>query len=67
MKKIRREYLELAFVWKDKRRNKGIAYLELKETRLINQYANNEEVECIEVRVLEHYGTREEFDEINFG
>jgi hypothetical protein len=62
-----REFIEMTFVWKDKRRKKHIAFLELKETRLINQFADSEEVECIEVRVKEHFGTREEFEEINFG
>ena len=62
-----REFIEMTFVWKDKRRKKYIAFLELKETRLINQFADSEEVECIEVRVKEHFGTREEFEEINFG
>ena len=62
-----RDFIEMTFVWKDKRRKKYIAFLELKETRLINQFADSEEVECIEVRVKEHFGTREEFEEINFG
>ena len=62
-----REYIEMTFVWKDKRKKKAIVFLELKETRLINQFATNEDIECIEVRVKEHFGTREEFDEINFG
>jgi len=65
--KRRRDFIEMTFVWKDKRRKKDIAFLEIKETRLINQFADREDVECVEVRVKEHFGTREEFDEINFG
>lgn len=57
-----REFLELTFVWKDKRRKKGIDKLELKETRLVNQLFNECEMECIEVRVKTHNGTREEFE-----
>ncbi len=61
-----REYIEFSIVWKDKRKKKSVRYLELKELRLLNQIFTSE-MECIEIRVLDHYGTREEFDEINFG
>ena len=62
-----RDFIEMTFVWKDKRKKKTICFLEIKETRLINQFADTEEVECVEIRVKQHFGTREEFDEINFG
>lgn len=61
--KKQREFLELTFVWSDKRRKNAIRHLELKETRLINQMFEHEVMECIEVRVKDHFGTREEFDE----
>ena len=57
-----RQFLELTFVCKDKRRKKAISKLELKETRLVNQFFNECEMECIEVRVKTHNGTREEFE-----
>ena len=58
-----REFLELTFVWLDKRRKNGKQLLELKETRLVNQLFNECEMECIEVRVKNHNGTREEFED----
>lgn len=64
--KRNREYIEFSIVWKDKRKKKSVRYLELKELRLLNQFFTWE-MECIEIRVLDHYGTREEFDEISFG
>ena len=62
-----REYIEYTIVWKDKRRKKSVRFLELKELRLVNQIYSPCEMDCIEIRVLEHYGTREEFEEIKFG
>lgn len=59
-----RQFLELTFVWLDKRRKNGKQFLELKETRLVNQLFNEFEMECIEIRVKTHNGTREEFDEL---
>lgn len=64
--KIWREYIEYTIVWKDKRRKKTKGFLELKELRLLNQLFD-EEIECIEVRVKDHFGTRTEFEQINFG
>tara|TARA_R100000541_G_scaffold10560_1_gene18425 strand:+ start:1190 stop:1396 length:207 start_codon:yes stop_codon:yes gene_type:complete len=61
--KRRREYIELTTVWLDKRRKNHLQHLEIKETRLINQMFNGFEMECLEVRIKEHFGTREEFDE----
>jgi len=58
-----REYLELTYVWLDKRRKSAIDKLELKETRLVNQMFREYEMECIEVRVKTHNGTREEFED----
>jgi len=58
-----REYLELTYVWLDKRRKSTIDKLELKETRLVNQMFREYEMECIEVRVKTHNGTREEFED----
>jgi len=65
--KRNREYIEWTIVWKDRRRKKTIRYLELKELRLLNQFYDVEVMVCIEVRVLEHYGTRDEFEQIYFG
>mgnify|MGYP001168030686 FL=1 len=62
-----RDYIEMTFVWNDKRRKRAVRFLELKEMRLVNQFYNHEEHDCIEIRVKTHFGTREEFDEINFG
>jgi hypothetical protein len=62
-----REFIEWTIVWKDKRRKKSKRFLELKELRLLNQLFNSEIMECIEVRVKEHFGTRTEFEQINFG
>jgi len=60
--KRERQYLELTYVWLDKRRKKVIDKLELKETRLVNQMFHEYEMECVEVRVKYHIGTREEFE-----
>lgn len=65
-KEILREFIEWTIVWKDKRRKKTKRFLELKELRLLNQFFDFE-IECIEVRVKEHFGTRTEFEQINFG
>lgn len=62
-----REYIEWTIVWKDRRKKKTTRYLELKELRLLNQLYDAEMMVCIEVRVLEHYGTRDEFEQIYFG
>ena len=61
-----REYVEYTIVWKDRRRKNTIRRLELKELRLLNQIFD-EIMECIEVRIKEHYGTRDEFEQLNFG
>ena len=66
-KKISREFIEWTTVWKDKRRKNTTRFLELKELRLINQFFDSQEMECIEIRVKEHFGTRTEFEQINFG
>ena len=66
-KKISREFIEWTTVWKDKRRKNTKRFLELKELRLINQFFDSQEMECIEIRVKEHFGTRTEFEQINFG
>jgi hypothetical protein len=66
-KEILREYIEFTIVWSDKRRKKNKRFLELKELRLINQFFDSQEMECIEIRVKEHFGTRTEFEQINFG
>ena len=58
-----REFLELTFVWTDKRRKNVIQRLELKETRLVNQLFNECEMDCIELRVKTHNGTREQFED----
>tara|TARA_R100000908_G_C3744478_1_gene140140 strand:- start:773 stop:997 length:225 start_codon:yes stop_codon:yes gene_type:complete len=62
-----RQFIEWTIVWKDKRRKKSKRFLELKELRLLNQIFNESEHDCIEIRVKDHFGTREEFDKINFG
>tara|TARA_R110001632_G_scaffold115585_2_gene227030 strand:- start:343 stop:543 length:201 start_codon:yes stop_codon:yes gene_type:complete len=62
-----RDYIEMTFVWNDKRRKKSVRFLELKEMRLVNQLYSHEEMDCIEIRIKTHFGTREEFEEINFG
>ncbi len=61
-----REFLELTFVWIDKRRKKSLQRLELKEARLVNQLFNEQEMECIELRVKDHNGTREQFEDFLF-
>lgn len=66
-KEMLREFIEWTIVWKDKRRKKTKRFLELKELRLLNQFFDFEMMECIEVRVKEHFGTRTEFEQINFG
>jgi hypothetical protein len=66
-KEILREFIEWTIVWKDKRRKNTKRFLELKELRLINQFFDSEMMECIEIRVKEHFGTRTEFEQINFG
>ena len=65
--KRERQFIEWTTVWTDKRRKNTIRFLELKELRLLNQFFNEEEMECIEIRVKEHFGTKEEFEEIHFG
>lgn len=64
--KIWRQYIEWAIVWKDKRRKNTTRFLELKELRLLNQFFDAD-MECIEIRVKDHFGTRSEFEQINFG
>tara|TARA_R110000868_G_scaffold193923_1_gene439218 strand:+ start:450 stop:659 length:210 start_codon:yes stop_codon:yes gene_type:complete len=64
---VMREFIEWTIVWKDKRRKKSKRFLELKELRLVNQLFDSEDMECIEIRVKEHLGTRTEFEQINFG
>lgn len=66
-KEMLREFIEWTIVWKDKRRKNTKRFLELKELRLINQFFDSEMMECIEIRVKEHFGTRTEFEQINFG
>jgi len=66
-KKISREFIEFTIIWKDIRRKNTKRFLELKELRLINQFFDSEEMECIEIRVKEHFGTKTEFEQINFG
>lgn len=61
-----REYVEYTIVWKDRRRKNTIRRLELKELRLLNQFFDDT-IECFEVRIKEHYGTRDEFEQLNFG
>tara|TARA_B110000902_G_C14183977_1_gene541603 strand:- start:599 stop:799 length:201 start_codon:yes stop_codon:yes gene_type:complete len=65
--KRERQFIEWTIVWRDKRRKRNKRFLELKELRLLNQMFNEEEMECIEIRVKNHFGTKEEFEEINFG
>ena len=65
--KRNREYIEWTIVWKDRRRKNTTRFLELKELRLLNQFYDAQIMECIEVKVLEHYGTRYEFELIYFG
>ncbi len=48
-----RQFIELSFVWKDKRRKNSIQRLEMKECRLISQIFDEQEMECVEVRVKE--------------
>ena len=62
-----RQFIGWTIVWKDKRRKKRESFLELKELRLVNQLFDSEVMECIEIRVKEHLGTRTEFEQINFG
>jgi hypothetical protein len=66
-KKISREFIEFTIIWKDIRRKNTKRFLELKELRLINQFFDSDEMECIEIRVKEHFGTKTEFEQINFG
>ena len=57
-----RQFIGWTIVWKDKRRKKREHFLEL-----VNQLFDSEVMECIEIRVKEHLGTRTEFEQINFG
>jgi hypothetical protein len=66
MKKTR-QFIEWTTVWIDKRRKNSVRFLEVKELRLLNQFFNEDEMECIEIRVKDHFGTKEEFENINFG
>jgi len=66
MKKYR-EFIEWTIKWLDKRKKDTISFLELKELRLLNQIFDPSEMDCIEIRVKNHFGTREEFDQISFG
>ena len=66
MKKTR-QFIEWTTVWIDKRRKNSVRFLEVKELRLLNQFFNEDEMECIEIRVKDHFGTKEEFEKINFG
>ena len=62
-----RQFIGWTIVYKDKRRKKRERFLELKELRLVNQLFDSQDMECIEIRVKEHLGTRTEFEQINFG
>tara|TARA_R110000823_G_scaffold266372_1_gene386136 strand:- start:499 stop:699 length:201 start_codon:yes stop_codon:yes gene_type:complete len=66
MKKTR-QFIEWTTVWIDKRRKNSVRFLEVKELSLLNQFFNEDEMECIEIRVKDHFGTKEEFEKINFG
>jgi len=66
MKKSR-QFIEWTTVWSDKRRKNSVRFIELKELGLLNQFFDKDEVECIEIRVIDHFGTKEEFEKITFG
>jgi hypothetical protein len=60
-----RQFIELTAVSKDQRKKKRvIGRLELKETRLVNQFFDAHEHECLELRVKEFDGTKEEFEKM---
>lgn len=68
MKEINRQFVELTAVHKDKRmKNRVISRLELKEVRLINQFFTPCEHECLEVRVKDFSGTKDEFERMLVG
>ena len=65
MKKTR-QFIEWTTVWTDKRRKNTVRFLELKELRLLNQFFDEDLMECFEIRVKEEI-SQDEFDKIKFG